>query len=229
MISVNLLKLSGEVYKTIEVKSLLLSYFEICSLFGNLTSDEYYKIINGDEIIYTNLYYIQLSQYTISNVLTIVFMDFDKTIINNIKTNNFNFTYIPLDYIENKDFIKMLVQHNGSYFQHTSYKLKYDYNFVLDLVKEDGYILMYVPDKIKNDYKIVLEAVRNNGYVLKFASNELKNNYEIVMTAVKQSGYALRFASNELKNNYEIVMTAVNNFAPAIIYASDELQKNNNI
>jgi hypothetical protein len=58
LLSMNEIKfnfVSGKLYKIINVESLSLTYLQIKFYFDNL-NNKYYKILNNNNIIYTNLY-----------------------------------------------------------------------------------------------------------------------------------------------------------------------------
>jgi len=164
MISININLMSGELYKTINVDNLELTYLQIKELFNNL-DDKFYKIINNNSVIYTNLYDLDYDKVILNDYLNIVFINFiNNNIINNIKQNKGNFL-LYLDYIKddienNLDLIKFII------------------NQKID-------ILQYVNDKIKDDMDIIKYAINKiNGLQLKYASVRLKNNEEIIKYAV---------------------------------------------
>ena len=69
--------ISGELYKIINVESLSLTYLQIKSYFDNL-NDKYYKILNNNDVIYTNLYDLDYDTIILNNNLTIIFLDYKK-------------------------------------------------------------------------------------------------------------------------------------------------------
>ena len=82
---------SGELYKSINVESLSLTYLQIKFYFNNLYNkyNKYYKILNNNDIIYTNLYDLNYDTIILNNNLTIVLLDYNEDIINKLKNNSF--------------------------------------------------------------------------------------------------------------------------------------------
>ena len=134
---------SGELYKIINVESLSLTYLQIKFYFDNL-DDKYYKILNNNDVIYTNLYDLDYDIIILNNNLTIIFLDYDK------------------------DIIKKIIK-NPYYLQNVSDELKNNFNIVKIAVSNCGYALEYASNELKNNFDIVKIAVSNNGDALKYA------------------------------------------------------------
>jgi len=79
---------SGELYKSINVESLSLTYLQIKSYFNNLYNeyDKYYKILNNNDVIYTNLYDLDYDTIILNNNLTIVILYY--VIVNTARITN---------------------------------------------------------------------------------------------------------------------------------------------
>ena len=173
MNKININFVSGELYKIINVESLSLTYLQIKFYFDNL-DDKYYKILNNNDVIYTNLYDLDYDIIILNNNLTIIFLNYDKDIIN--KLNN-----------------------NPYYLQYTSDELKNNFDIVKIAVSNNGYALQYSSDEIKNNFYIVKIAVSNKGSALQYASNELKNNFDIIKMSVSNYIGVLQYASEVKK------------------------------
>ena len=92
MIEITINSVSGELYEIINVESLSLTYHQVNFHFCNLYNkyDKYYKILNNNDTIYTNLYDLDYETITLNNNLTIVFLNYDKDFINELKKNPYN-------------------------------------------------------------------------------------------------------------------------------------------
>jgi len=93
MSQININLISGELYKTINVDNLELTYLQIKELFNDL-DDRFYKIINNYTIIYTNLYDLDYDKIILNDNLTIIFLDYDKDIINKLKIDSYSLVYL---------------------------------------------------------------------------------------------------------------------------------------
>ena len=120
--------ISGELYKIINVESLSLTYLQIKFYFDNLDDKKYYKILNNNDVIYTNLYHLDYDIIILNNNLTIVLLDYDKDIINKLKSNS-------------------------SYLQDASDELKNNFDIVKIAVSNNKYSLQYASDEIRKKFR----------------------------------------------------------------------------
>ena len=74
MFSIDIILITGKLYKTIIVDNLELTYLQIKELFDNIDS-RFYQIINNNNVIYTNLYDLNYDKIILNNYLTIVFIN----------------------------------------------------------------------------------------------------------------------------------------------------------
>ena len=153
---------SGELYKIINVESLSLTYLQIKFYFDNLDDKKYYKILNNNDVIYTNLYDLDYDIIILNNNLTIIFLDYDKDIINKLKSNSYALQYESDELKNNFDIIKIVVSNYG-------------------------HALEFASNELKNNFDIVKIAVSNYKSALEYASDELKKIFNIVkMTTNKK-------------------------------------------
>jgi hypothetical protein len=213
MPNVNLYSM-GDLFKVFNIENITLSYYDIKILFGNLSSN-IYTIFDDTTPIYKKLYNLNYDKITISSKLTIIFLNYDKNIIKNIKYNGY-LQNAGIEYTDNEDIVAMAVQHYGCYLQYASPRLKKDKTIVEIAVKQNSMALEFIDDLLLHDESIIKIAVAHNDWDLEYFSNKIKYNKSIICIAVAKCGKYLQYTSKKLKNNYKIVMIAVNKNGSAL-------------
>ena len=185
------------------------------------------------------LYYIsdkiKNNQDIILNIMTNNENIYNFKIHNNIELNN-DTIYPYLKYlcnnvsnnlINNKDFIKSIIEKCQEAFEYIPYELKNDKDFIFELLDEGNTrILEYISNNLKNDEDFVIRIIENyDDYVLHDISTEIKNNFNVVKCSVEHNSMTIQFASDQLKDNEIIVTTAIKDNINALKYASDRLKK----
>jgi hypothetical protein len=124
MFEIKINQLSGELFKVIYVKKLLNTFLEIKEVFMYFKCDKYFKIVNIDDIIYTDLYNLDYDNIILNDNLTIIFLDYDTKIIHKIKNNYCELENASYEIKNNKDIIKMCCIKNGFALQYASDELR---------------------------------------------------------------------------------------------------------
>ena len=246
MYNINILTLSGNIYDTISINSLINTYSDIESIFKNkykYNSDGtniYYKIILNGITIYHNLYnkeyileYNEINTILIDNDLYIIIMSFNKNDIikikNEININNFNHIYDIYEILQDDDvniILYDLYKKENNYILSNMilYGIRHNIKLIKQIINCNYHCLSHANEIIQECDEIFKVAVMQDGYLLQYASRRLQNNNDIVKLAVEQDGIALRFASYRLKNCYYIVKIAVTQNGTALQYANPRLK-----
>ena len=251
MYNINILTLSGNIYDTISINSLINTYSDIESIFKNkykYNSDGtniYYKIILNGITIYHNLYnkeyileYNEINTILIDNDLYIIIMSFNKNDIirikNEININNFIHMYDTYEILQDDDvniILYDLYKKENNYILSNMifHRLRHNIKLIKQIINCNYHCLSHANEIIQECEEIIKVAVMQDGYLLQYASRRLQNNNDIVKLAVEQNGIALRFASSRLKNCYYIVKIAVTQNGTALQYATPRLKDCNDI
>ena len=216
MFEIKINQLSGKLFFIINVNKLDNTFYEIKEIFIDFNFDKCFKIVNNDNIIYTDLYDLDYDNIILNNILTIIFLPYNKNFITTIKFNYHALDYADFEIKNNYDIIKSACNQNSFALQYASNELINNLDIIKMSCKNNGLALRYASISFKNNIHIVKLACMQNGLALEFASDEIKNNYDIVLIACSNIGLALQFASDELKNNYDIVKIASSNYYYAL-------------
>ena len=93
MVEIKVQNISGDVFKIVYVEKLSHTFLSVKEIFINFEFDSYFKIVNNNEIIYTDLYDLDYDEVILNKNLTIIFLSYDKNIINDIKNNYRNLEF----------------------------------------------------------------------------------------------------------------------------------------
>jgi hypothetical protein len=172
----------------------------------------------------------------ILNIMTINDNIFNLEIRNKIELNNdtaypyvkYILNNVSNNLINNKDFIKSIIEKCPEVFEYIPEKFRNDKDFIFELLDEGHSIILdYISDDLKNDEDFIIRIIENyDDYVLHNTLTEIKNNFKVVECSVKHDGTTIQFASDNLKDNEIILETAIENNINAINFASDRLKKN---
>jgi hypothetical protein len=134
---------------------------------------------------------------------------------------------ISNDLLNNKDFIKSILEKCPEIFEYIPEKFKNDKDFIFELLDNDHSIILdYISDDLKNDEDFIIKVIENyDENILYYTLTEIKNNFNVVKCSVKHYGTTLQFASDILKDNELIVLTAIEDDINALKFASDRLKK----
>ena len=222
-------QMSGEIFRSYIINDLQVNEIKLRKIFSDIPNDRLYKIVWNTELIHTNMYDIEINT-VLSENLTIIFLDYDQTMINNIRTDALNLNNYP-EYQDDIDIVKFAVNKNGSAISCASDSLQNNYDVVKLAVKSNGASFQYLLINYRYDPIIVKLAIQNTRtLILHHTSNDIQDNYDIVKLAIKQNKFSYNCASTRLKNDHSIIKLAIF-YGRQIIYniLSDELKNNPDI
>ena len=226
MIEIKVYQNSGELFRSFLINNLEANEIKLRKIFSDIPNNRLYKIICNNELIYTNMYDIEINTILSEN-LSIIFLDYDETMINNIRKNGMNLQHYP-QYLNNIDIVKFAVNLNGYVISSVSDALQNDYDVVKLAVKSNGASLKYLSENYRYDPNIVKLAVQSTiSSTLRYTSNDIKDDYDIVRLAIQQNGCSYSQISTRLQNNnYIIKLAMISHFRNDRIYnlLSDELK-----
>ena len=226
MFEIRIHQLSGELFIKIYVKKLNNTFSEIRNIFNNFNFDKCYKILNNDTIIYTDLYDIHYNEDSyldnwplyldddifeieLNTILTIIFCQQDKKIIENIKWYKTNLIDLDNESKDCFDIVKVACIQGGHNLEYASEELQNNKEIVKYAVINNACALRYASEKMKDDFDIVYMACisyNKNNWILKYASTRLQDDYDIVKTYIIHTDFpTIEFISSRLKNNPDII------------------------
>ena len=244
MCDITIWNLNGEIYKIINVTNLTVTYNDLQYIFSNLSETLYFKIILNKKIIYHNLYnqkyepdYNEREELTLETNLNIIFMNFNKNIINEIVENINDF-----DNIYNSN---SLLQDNCDAILTSFFKIeetdkangddiivrtfKNNIQFMKYVITYNAEFMNYASTELKDNEDFIIFAVSHHRYAFAYASDRLKDNEDIVKIALSHKGYVLKYVSDRLKDNEEIVRIALSYDVTDFLHISYRLKDNDDI
>ena len=129
-----------------------------------------------------------------------------KNIHSNVEREKFKQIVIP--YLNNKDYVLSLLEHNLINLYEVNEELKDDRDVVLKAVKKQGWNIRYANSTFLNDKEIVLTAIKKGSAneIISLLPENLKNDDEIALTALKNSFYTLKNLPMKYRDNKELIL-----------------------
>lgn len=119
---------------------------------------------------------------------------------------------LPLELLENEDFILNCLDVNSEYFALAGDKLKSNERFIIKALKRNKYILFthFKEEYLKypNYSEIIRDAIKSSGYFMRFATNELRKDKTLVLEGLQTDEYTLKYADADLFQDYNFLISA---------------------
>jgi len=190
----------------------------------NLRNDKLFVLM---AVNHSGLYYEKISNE----------LKYDKKIIFNAAlSDSYRFRcldYIPLEYKNDKEFIKFYINMNGSNIRFASVKLIDDEEIVNLAINNDyGFVLQYLNDTYKDNKEFVKKVLNKYPKCFNYISKRLQNDKEIIMLCIKKLNELneydnynniLKLTNYVNRNDKEIVLPLVSMNGEHIKYVSNNL------
>jgi hypothetical protein len=152
-----------------------------------------------------------------------------ETIIDLIKQDPSNYTFINEEFKKDKEIIKHAIKGDEEILQNkVPRSILEERSFILELVKVNGLCWRFIPQEYKSDKEIQLEAISSEPQI--FNSVEFRNLFQMERNSFKtllhRDGSLLELTDDKIKSDKELVWIAVNSNKSSFEYASDELKNN---
>jgi hypothetical protein len=171
----NIYDMSGSIYLSINTDKDEYSYNDLEHLFKKyIITDKYYKILNKDDIVYTNLYKLPYDDKIKISDIKIVFVNYDANMIFGIKL--YGIKYYDDEVKNNEDLVIVATEIYSNSIKYASNELKNNRNFIIKILKINAKSLIYIPKKYKNDEELMSICIKKDVDNYIFVSDELKKN-----------------------------------------------------
>lgn len=132
--------------------------------------------------------------------------DLLEIILSNKVSATYSFEHFPLEYRDNEDIAKKVINDDAGCFQYLSERLRDNREIALSAVKNGGGYLKYASLRLRDDKEFVKIALKNNTWsTLRSVSERLKNDIEIVLAYVSIDNRTLQDFADEFKDNQRVI------------------------
>jgi hypothetical protein len=121
-------------------------------------------------------------------------------------TATYSFEHFSLEYRDNEDIAKKVINDDAGCFQYLSERLRDNREIALSAVKNRGIYLEYASLRLRDDKEFVKIALKNDTWsTLRSVSDRLKNDIEIVLACVLIDNRTLQDFADEFKDNERVI------------------------
>ena len=169
-------------------------------------------------------------------------LKYDKQIIYNAYMNIFlkfhTLNYIPIEYKNDKEFMKFYINICGSNIRYASDELKNDEELVNIAINNGNNheVMRYLDDTYKDNEEFIKNILNKNVKLFEYISKRLQNKKEIIMLCIEKlvlsedkTNYILKFINEENKNDKDIVLPLVSMNGTDIKYVKTNLSLDKDI
>jgi hypothetical protein len=118
----------------------------------------------------------------------------------------YSFEYFPIEYRDNEEIAKKVVNDDAGCFEYLSERLRDNREIALLAVKKRGIYLEYASPRLRDDKEFVKIALNNDTWsTLRSVSERLKNEIEIVLAYVSIDNSTLSAFADEFKDHERVI------------------------